>query len=313
MKFNLFKGYERFDEEFPEKQIAYAIDNPEEVTQELLDILKYTVKNAKKLSKDPDYLIHIPAIYLLAYFREPLAFDDLLILLHQPIDTVATLLGSIVSEDMHRVIASVYDGDINKIKKIVENTKIDDFIREDALKSLLVLMNLGKLTRDEVVFYFKELFNGKIADNYSSVWDVLPEICGYIHPKGLMEDIEKATAKNNLMAIITDFSQLEIQMGKSIKKVLDELKEDPDFCPISLYDVENLKSWVGFEYDEYDDEDFDDDELIEDGEFMDFMRTLFDEEKFYESIDEDDEYDDDFDDDDEPDNISLFDPNRKKK
>lgn len=70
MELKIFKGYERFDDLYPSEQVKYALEHKDEAIPELLYILEYTVNNAEKLYKDNKYLIHFPAIYLLAYFRE---------------------------------------------------------------------------------------------------------------------------------------------------------------------------------------------------------------------------------------------------
>ena len=64
------------------------------------------------------------------------------------------------------MIASVYNGDLQQIKNIIENPEINIWSRNAALKSLLVLIKGKILDRNEVVNYLRTLFYSKsFADN----------------------------------------------------------------------------------------------------------------------------------------------------
>lgn len=230
-----------------------------EAIPELLEILEYTLSDVERLSKDGKYLIQFPAIYMLAYFRETRAYDFVIRISSLPDEQVYDLLGDTVTEDLGRILASVCDGNIEPIKGIIENVSLDEYVRDQALDSLLILLNEGVVSREQLLFYFKELFNGKLEVDYSSVWDSLPRNCSLIHPKGLEDDIRKAVADEKVMGIIADLDYMEHQMDRPIKEVLDKLKEDESYSLISEGDVYSLQGWVGVDFEEDFDEDFDDD------------------------------------------------------
>ena len=75
------------------------------------------------MSKDGKYLIHFPAIYMLAYFRETRAFDYIIRIASLP-DEQAHLLGDTITEDFGRILASVCDGNIEPIKGIIEDSSL---------------------------------------------------------------------------------------------------------------------------------------------------------------------------------------------
>ena len=89
------------------------------------------------------------------------------------------------------------------------------------------------VSREQLVFYFKELFNGKLEVDYSCVWDTLPRCCSMIRPVGLKNDIEKAVADGKVMEIIADLDFMNHQLKRSVKEVLNELKEDDDYSFVS--------------------------------------------------------------------------------
>ncbi|MDQ2086178.1 DUF1186 domain-containing protein [Herbivorax sp. ANBcel31] len=265
MRLKIFKGYERFDDHYPSEQVKYALENKEEAIPELLEILEYTVNNAESLFKDNKYLIHFPAIYLLAYFRENRAYREIIQFLGFRDEVIYGLLGDTVTDNLKNILASVCDGDINPLKKIIENSLIDEFVRCEALEALLVLLSEGELKREELVFYFKELMNGKLEKDYTYIWEFLPTCCSLIHPKGLIDDIEQATKDGKIDSFLVDWLLLENNAKRSSKDVLRELKENESYFFIDKEDVFSLEEWVGgFKFDDeyYDDDDWFEDEGI---------------------------------------------------
>lgn len=257
MNLKIFKGYERFEDNYPSEAVKYAMENREEAIPELLEILEYTLSNAETLSKDFKYLLHFPAIYMLAYFRETRAFEYIIRIAYLPDEQAYDLLGDTITEDFGRILASVCDGNIEPIKDIIEDSSLDEYVREQALDSLLILLNNGVVSREQIVFYFKELFNGKLETDYSSVWDSLPLTCSLIHPEGLEDDIRKAVEDGKVMEIIAGLDHMERQLNRSVKEVLDELKEDEFYSLISERDVYSLEGWVGVDFDEDFEDEYD--------------------------------------------------------
>ena len=133
-------------------------------------------------------------------------------------------------------------------------------------------MNNGVIPRDKLVAYFKELYNGKLDDYDSYVWEELPFYCSIIHPAEFTGDLDKAVAEGKLSREDLDF--VDEQNQCPIDEVLDELKQDEDFSFINEQDVYSLERWVGgfhnhefaFESDDDDDDEYDgDDYLADDG------------------------------------------------
>ncbi len=212
----------------------------------------------------------------MAYFREKKAYAGIIKLASLPDEQIYDLLGDTVTEDLKNIFASVCDGNIEPIKEIIENSSLDEYVRTEALESLLILLNHDVIFREQLVFYFKQLFNGKLEVDYSYVWEILPRCCSLIHPAGLKDDIEKAVADGKVMEILADLDFMNRQLQRSIDEVLDELKEDGDYSFISEDDVYLLEDWVGgFSTEEDDDDDypFDEDDKNEmEGE--EFLRNI---------------------------------------
>lgn len=278
MNLKIFKGFERFAGNYPTEAVKYAMENREEAIPELLEILEHTLNDVEKLSMDGNYLIHFPAIYMLAYFRETRAYDYVIKIASLPDAQAYDLLGDTITEYIGRILASVCDGNIEPIKRIIENSSLDEFVRDQALDSLLILLNNDVVSREQLVFYFKELFNGKLEVDYSSVWDSLPRTCSLIHPKGLEDDIRKAVADGKVMEIIAELGFMERQLDRSVNEVLDELKKDESYSLISDIDVYSLEGWVGVDFDEHYEDTYMED--IEEDDFEIPLNIPFNRESF---------------------------------
>lgn len=285
MNLKIFKGFEKFEECYPTEAVKYALENKEEAIPELLEILEYTLSDVENLAEDDKYLLQFPALYILAYFREKKAYESIIKLASLPDEQLFDLLGDTVTEDFKNIIASVCDGNIEPIKGIIENSSLDEYVRTEALESLLILLNNGIVSREQLVAYFEELFNGKLEIDYSNVWDTLPRCCSLIHPAELVGYIEKAVVDEKVMKIIADLDFMDAQLEKSVEEVLNELKEDEHYSFITEKDVLSLEQWVGnFDSeDDYDEEGYpfdedDENELLGDSFMSSFYNENYDEE-----------------------------------
>jgi deoxycytidylate deaminase len=49
------------------------------------------------------------------------------------------ILGDTITEESGRMIASVFNGDIQAIKNLVENTELDEFARGQGIHAMVIL------------------------------------------------------------------------------------------------------------------------------------------------------------------------------
>ena len=257
MELGIFKGYERFKGSYPAAAVEYALKNREESVPELLAILSHTRRHAKFLAHEPDYLVHIPATYLLACFREPRALEDIAGILSLPDDLAYELYGDAITEDFRNIVASVCGGDIGPIQAVIENDTLEEFTRAEMLEALLVLLANGEVSRDTLAAYFLELLRGKVSADDTIVMGTLIHCCAMIHPGEFMDDIRRLAAEDPVINTIVDTRFLDSQQLRPVGEVLEELKGDYDYSFVDVNDVRFLEEWVGVESDRFDDDDDD--------------------------------------------------------
>ena len=165
--------FERATGKFARAAVEAAVARREEVTPHLLRILEETVDRAAQLDDWGDYMAHLYVMFLLAQFRETRAYPLVVRFASLPGDLLDSLCGDFITEDLGQVLASVCGGDIAGIQSVIENEDADEWARGAALSSLVTLVAVGQRSRDEIVIYFARLFRGKLAREWSHLWDSL--------------------------------------------------------------------------------------------------------------------------------------------
>lgn len=241
-----FKALETIKEGITIEVLTDLVGNREKYSCELLEILDYTVSNAEKLCNEGSFVLHILAMYTLAYYKETRAYPGIVAIAKLPQRIINPLLEDTITEGLSSIIASVYDGNLQSIKEIIESRECDAYVRRAALGSLVALVANGIIDRDEVVWYFKELYNIKINLLDEDVIECLIDKSLDIHPQGLEEEINNANDGDVLGFSSPDIDyRLEEQGSTSIECVLEEAKMYSEYCLVSREDVLSLSKWLG--------------------------------------------------------------------
>ena len=234
---------ETFDGTFPKEALEAAIERKEEIIPELLKMLKYTVENAEKAATD-EYWGHTYALYLLAQFGNKEAYPLFIELLSLPNDTLWALLGELDGWDS--VLASVSCGDDSLIQQLIENESVDEYARCLALNSLVTLYVAGKKKREELISYFKELFDGKLERSSSAVWMNLVDCCLIIYAEELLDSIFKAIKDDFIWE--GDISMVDVAEAFDQEKqaAIDKLFNNEKYHLI-MDTIKEMEWWACFE------------------------------------------------------------------
>jgi hypothetical protein len=183
-----------FNGRFPEAAIQAAMAQREAVTPMLLEALEAAANAPETLDREPYPMLYLYALYLLAQFREPAAYPLLVKLFSTPGDLVLDVTDDVVTEDLDRMLVAVYGGDLEPVKAMIENPKVNEFVRSACLRMLVTLVLQGDLAREEVVDYFRDLFHHKLEREPNFIWDALIIECCDLYPEELLGEIERVFA-----------------------------------------------------------------------------------------------------------------------
>src|ERR1035437_1288892 len=185
------KALEDNDQHYAREAVSEAILRRDEIIPALLKILEDVIENPEPFIEVSQRFDHIYAMFLLAQFRETRAYPLLVKIFSGPGEFAFDLVGDTVTEHLGQILASVSGGDIGGMAALVENEDANEYVRGAGLKGLLTLCACGTLGRDEVMDYFKSLFQ-KLRRTPDGVWSWLATSCADLCPEEVMEELGQA-------------------------------------------------------------------------------------------------------------------------
>jgi hypothetical protein len=230
---------------FPREAVQEAIQRREEITPHLLHSLQEAAQiSASPEPEEPPFL-PIYAMYLLAQFRDQRAYPLIIDLCKIPHTELDRLLGDLITEGLPRVIASVFDGNIEPIKSVIENESLDPFVRGSALRSLSILVYEGVIPRADVIGYMADLFSGRLEKKPSHIWDELASEAVDLHANSLTEDIRRGYEEGLLAPGYMNMEDVERSFAMSEGDVLARSKKNGRGLIIDV--IKEMGWWACFQ------------------------------------------------------------------
>jgi hypothetical protein len=179
---------------FPMNAMKAAIEQREAITPELLRVVEAVARNPEHHAGRKGHMLHIFALYLLAQFREKRAYAPVVQMFSASGETPFELAGDTVTERLHRIFASVYDGNPGPLQELVENEAANDYVRDATIDAFVVLAHTGQLTREAAASYFADLFRGKLRRSHCHAWNGLAVAVAELPAPELMPYVRQAYA-----------------------------------------------------------------------------------------------------------------------
>lgn len=177
---------------FPRAAIAKAIEEKEIVVPRLLQVIEDAAKDIQRIDDDAAYMLHIYAMYLLAQFRETDAYLPIVEFFSIPGDVTMKVTGDVVTEDLGRILASTFNGDVEPLKSLIEDKSVNEYVRSAGLQALCVLWGCGTLSRQEIVDYYKYILSEALVGETPFMWSTSIASSFKISPNELEEEINVA-------------------------------------------------------------------------------------------------------------------------
>ncbi|MDJ0703417.1 MAG: DUF1186 domain-containing protein [Leptolyngbyaceae cyanobacterium MO_188.B28] len=237
---------ENTSRKFPRLVVEDAIAQQEAITPLLLKALEDAKTNIEEIDDKPSYFLHVYALYLLAQFREPKAYPLVVDFFSIPGEITLDVTGDLVTENLGRILASVYDGDLKPIKQLIENSAVNEYVRGAAVNSLLTLVAQEVISREEVIQYFQELFSTLEKDE-SYFWTDLVFSSAKLCPsEELMQLLDQAFEEDVVDTYFFGREDVDYYQQKGVEEALTELRKDPHHALIGNA-VAEMEWWACFQ------------------------------------------------------------------
>jgi len=234
-----------YDGTFPRQALKEAVARREQVTPVLLQILEEAAHSVEDIYEQEDYMAHIYAMFLLAQFREKRAYPLVVDFFSAPGDISLEATGDVVTEYLDRILASVCGGDVSLIKRLAENEAADEYVRNAALESLVCLVATGQMAREEVLAYYKSLFESGLSKQPLHFWAGLVSCCTDLYPEEVYSQIKQAFETDLIDEWIIDLDFVDEQLAHGREEVLSRLQADRYWLIEDT--IGELAGWAGFQ------------------------------------------------------------------
>ena len=227
----------------PVEAINELMARKDESTPALLDVLTRTLDDYKRVATEKsDFLF---ALYILSYFREPLAFPHVLKFSQISADWVDKIFGDHITEALGSWLVSTYNGDFQALKNLIENKTAYTFSRSGALQSLLGLYALEKLSREEIIAYLKELIHSDLVEDYEFASAIA--LCAMrLYPEELYDDIMDLFEKGLIGPFFLSKGSIEKALEMGRKACLEQHVYTRKFN-LPITNVIDRVSWIMYE------------------------------------------------------------------
>jgi hypothetical protein len=188
----ILKALEPYTGRFPMKAMRAAVEQREAITPELLKVLETCAEDPVGVARREDYMLHVFALFLLAQFREKRAYPLAVKIFSAPGEVPFDLYGDTVTEGLGQILGSIYDGDPTPLETLIELEDVNEYVRDAAIETFLVLEHTGQMPREQVVDYFQRLFGGRLQRTHSHAWNGLVSAVADLSAPELLADVRLA-------------------------------------------------------------------------------------------------------------------------
>ena len=128
---------------------------------------------------------------------------------------------------------------------LVENEHANEYVRVAALRGLLTLVACGEQSRDDIVAYYHQLFQGKIARDMSFVWNGLVSASNALYPEALYDDIKRAYDDDLIETFFIRLDDIDETLRRGKEHVLDELHHNQRYSLVTDT-ISEMEGWACF-------------------------------------------------------------------
>ncbi|MCP4384583.1 MAG: DUF1186 domain-containing protein [Hyphomicrobiales bacterium] len=227
----------------PRAALEAASECRSELAPVLIDKIEATVSRSE--DRRPERTPVFFAFHLLGAWKDKSAYRPLSRLLRCPPDELDVLIGEATVETSHRVMAAVFDGDLQPILDIILDPQADEFVRARMCETLAMLVVRGQTEREPVARFLRNCFMNLLPQSDCFVWVGWQSAIAMLGLSDLKPFVKKAFARGFINQGILGFDTFETDLDQGVRHPGRLGRRESEFRPFDDV-VDELSSWYGF-------------------------------------------------------------------
>ena len=184
--------------------------------------------------------------HLLGEWREKSAYRPLTQFLRSPPDDLDDVLGDAITATSHRVIAAIFDGDLEPLFQTILDAKADDYIRSRMCEVLAMVVLHGTADRNMVARFLRDGFEVFQPQAENFAWNGWQSAISLLGLHELRDLVKQAFERGYIAPEWLGFEDFEENLKQGVARLEDTSQDiDPEF---DLFGdtIEELFDWFAF-------------------------------------------------------------------
>jgi hypothetical protein len=156
-------------------------------------------------------------LYILAARREQSAFRPLLHLLRLEEEELDRLLDDLVSVDLARIVASMFDGDSEALFDAITDRRRDEFVRHGLFRAATFLTFDKRIAHEHMVRFIERFWNERLAEDDAFVWIGWIDAISTLGLRSLSPLVEKAWRSERIPKYIMEPKHFREDLARAEK------------------------------------------------------------------------------------------------
>ena len=169
---------------------------------------------------DADWRLFIRGLYILGAGRDRQSFALLLRLLRRAGEEVERLLGDVITEELSKIAAGMYDDDADALFAAIIDSGAGEFVRDALFGAATYLTWDGRIERDRMHLFLRRFYEERLAEPEDYGWIGWLEGIALLGFRDLVPSVDRAFSEGLIPAFtlerddfVADLAQAEREPG----------------------------------------------------------------------------------------------------
>jgi hypothetical protein len=175
---------------------------------------------------DEEALLTFRGLHVLGAGRDHQTWPALMRLMRLPEEELDALIGFAITETLSRVVAGVFNGDVEGLFGLVRDTAVDEFVRTAAIKAAAFLMWDGRIDRAHMIRFLADFHDDPGAPDEDYAWIAWLEAIGDLGLRELAPRVRQAWREGRIQPKVLNPEDFEADLAKAERAPNDAARMD---------------------------------------------------------------------------------------